>query len=234
MTKDVAKTVIAITWVIAIFIGLLPVLGWHKKNEAFVKCSFRAVIDMTYMVYLMFFGVYIPSLVFMMAIYAYIFYVIRKQQRRPVIQLVVLFQNERGNAGRQKREVRGAKGLAYVIVVFAVCWMPIHIMNAVVLFAPEKSPTRREMLAALWLSHVKSFINPFLYAFSNSKIKRAVGSILFYEFSPKKFSPDSDWRTTASSRASKRPEESAKGWCSAKGNRRISDETELAGEVSTA
>ena len=178
MTVNRAMVVVVITWVIAILLGLVPIMGWNLGKEGFTNCSFVAVIDMKYMVYLIFLGVNVPPLVSMLVIYMYIFHIIRKQQRRTVAQLTVLSRDERRNVRQQKREVRGAKGLAYVIILFAVCWMPLHIMNSFTLFAPEKSAPYKALLAAIVLSHANSFVNPFLYAFSNSQFKRAMQRIL--------------------------------------------------------
>ncbi|XP_076463470.1 adenosine receptor A2b-like [Babylonia areolata] len=172
-----ALMVVAITWVVAILLGLVPTMGWNLGSDGFEDCSFTKVIDMKYMVYMIFFGVTLPPLGFMLVVYLYIFHIVRKQQRA-VAQLTVFSRDERQDVRKQQREVRGAKGLAYVIVLFAVCWLPIHIMNCVTLFAPENQASLQWHLVAIVLSHANSFINPFLYAFSNSKFKKAMLKLL--------------------------------------------------------
>ena len=222
MTVKRAMVVVLITWVVAILLGLVPIMGWNLGQERFKTCSFIEVIDMKYMVYLNFFGVIIPPLVFMLVIYLYIFHIIRKQQRRTVTHLTVLSRDERRNVRQQKREVRGAKGLAYVIILFAVCWIPLHIMNCFILFDPEKAAPFPALLAAIVLSHANSFVNPFLYAFSNSQFKRAMERLLCCGRLHSNYNSDSSDGTTRF-RASRPSIVSADGRCNANAYPRNSD-----------
>ena len=222
MTVNRAMVVVLITWVVAILLGLVPIMGWNLGQERFKTCAFVEVIDMKYMVYLNFFGVIIPSLIFLLVIYLYIIHIIRLQQRRSVASLTVFSQDERDNARQRKREVRGAKGLAYVIILFAVCWIPLHIMNCFILFAPEKAAPHPALLAAIVLSHANSFVNPFLYAYSNSQFKRAMERIA----SCGRFHSNHDSRLfygTTGFRASRPSIVSADGRCNANANQRNSD-----------
>ncbi|XP_070180094.1 adenosine receptor A2b-like [Littorina saxatilis] len=191
LTKKRALLVVALTWVVAIFIGLIPTMGWNLGSDGFDQCSFTDVIDMDYMVYLIFFGVNLPPLFFMLIIYLYIFHIIRKQQSRMVSQMPVLSRDQRRSERQQKRKVRGTKGLAYIIILFAVCWMPVHVCNCITLFDMEHAPPLPVLLAAIVLSHANSFINPFLYAFSNSKFKRAMKRIIFCGSVQRIYSKDS-------------------------------------------
>ncbi|XP_076441896.1 uncharacterized protein LOC143280955 [Babylonia areolata] len=177
MTKKRALLVVTLTWIIAIFFGLIPLMGWHLGSEGFEFCAFSVVIDLRYLVYLNFFGMTVPLLLVMLVIYIYIFYIIRKQWQQTRYQMQLFKRNLR----QHKREVRGAKGLAYVIILFTVCWFPVHIMNCITVFAPQNSAPFDWLLVAIVLSHANSFVNPFLYAFSNSKFKYAIKRILCCE-----------------------------------------------------
>ena len=174
MTKTKAMAVIVITWTIGSLLGLVPLMGWNHGQKGFTVCSFPAVICMEYVVYLIFFVVNILPLVLMLAIYLYIFHIVRKQQRRFTGQVMT---NGKGTK-QERRQVRGAIGLAYVIILYAVCWIPIHIIDCVVLFAPEKKASKPVLLTAVVLSHSNSAVNPYLYALSNSGFKRAMIQIL--------------------------------------------------------
>ncbi|KAK7506988.1 hypothetical protein BaRGS_00001839 [Batillaria attramentaria] len=148
-------------WVVAILIGLVPVMGWNKGEENFKGyCAFIFVISMYYMVYMIFFGINLPLLVLMFGAYAYIFRVMRKLE-----------------TNRKMRNIRnaanGAKAMLTIISVFTVCWMPLHVLNCISVFAPEKSPRVEVLLFAIVLSHANSFMNPFIYTLKNSKIRDA-------------------------------------------------------------
>ena len=71
MTKKRELVAAVITWVIAILIGLAPILGRHlgrhlgRKGYEVCVCAFIKVIDTGHMAYLKSFGVNVPSLIFM-------------------------------------------------------------------------------------------------------------------------------------------------------------------------
>lgn len=166
--------VIVITWTIGSFLGLVPLMGWNPGQKGFTVCSFPAVISMEYVVYLIFFVVNVLPLALMLVIYLYIFHIVRKQQRRLKGQVMTNDQSTK----QQRRQVRGTIGLAYVIILYAVCWIPIHIIDSVILFAPEKMASKPVLLTAIVLSHTNSAVNPYLYALGNSMVKRAMIQIL--------------------------------------------------------
>lgn len=76
-----------------------------------------------------------------------------------------------------RRELRAAKWFAFVILLFAVCWLPLHIMNTISLLAyPVQAPL---VVTAIMLSHLNSAVNPVLYAYSNTKFKTAMKKVLY-------------------------------------------------------
>lgn len=75
-----------------------------------------------------------------------------------------------------KRELRAAKWFAFVILLFAFCWLPVHIMNTVTRLASPVTPPL--VLTAILLSHLNSAVNPILYAYSNTKFKTAMKRVL--------------------------------------------------------
>jgi len=63
-----------------------------------------------------------------------------------------------------------------LLAVFAACWLPLHVMNAVTLFARRTNLT--VVKAAVILSHANSAVNPVLYAYSNSSFVAAFRRLL--------------------------------------------------------
>lgn len=178
LTIQRAMYVVVITWITAILVGLIPTMGWNKGSDNFTDCSFTKVIRYDYLVYFIFFGINIPPLLFMFVIYLYIYHTIRKHRRRSVSQVRVLPPGMRRSIHQRAKEVRGAQCLAYVIILFAICWVPLHILNCISHFAPEKSPHPNVLLVTIVLSHANSCVNPFFYAYGNTKFKQAMKKIL--------------------------------------------------------
>ena len=66
---------------------------------------------------------------------------------------------------RTGQELRKATFLFLVLFLFMVCWMPIHLINCVLLLCPQCDVPMSLTLAAILLSHVNSALNPILYAY---------------------------------------------------------------------
>ena len=89
-------------------------------------------------------------------------------------------QSASGNDARKltwKKEIRAAKWFCVVLAVFALCWLPLHIMNTVALFA-GRSVNLPAVVVAILLSHANSAVNPVLYAYSNAKFAAAFRRLL--------------------------------------------------------
>uniref|UniRef100_A0AAY4DER6 Adenosine receptor A1 n=1 Tax=Denticeps clupeoides TaxID=299321 RepID=A0AAY4DER6_9TELE len=176
VTPRRAGTAVAFCWMVAIVVGLTPMLGWNNleklraangSDRMVVTCQFENVISMEYMVYFNFFGWVLPPLVFMLLVYAEIFYMIHRQlnKKGPV------------SLGERKRyygrELKLAKSLALVLLLFAVSWLPLHVLNCVTLFRPGRGQPAPLLYAAILLSHANSAVNPVVYAFRIKKFRLA-------------------------------------------------------------
>lgn len=147
-------------------------MGWYKNrlpkntddscSPGFMRCLFEEVVDMEYMVYFNFFACVLIPLLLMLAIYLCIFMAARHQLR--LIKMKVVY-GEKSRSTLQK-EVQVAKSLAIIVGLFAVCWLPLHIINCFHLFCPRcPRPPLWITYVAIILSHANSVINPFIYAY---------------------------------------------------------------------
>ncbi|CAH1791582.1 unnamed protein product, partial [Owenia fusiformis] len=174
--------VIICTWLAAIFIGLLPMFGWNLgPNLDGGKCHFMKVIDMQYMVYFNFFACVLAPLVVMLGMYMYIFIIIHKQTKK-IASLQVGDGSPQVSDVRNKRviflkERRAAKSLVILVVLFAICWLPLHIVNTIKLLCPHCNISLAWFHGAILLSHANSSVNPILYAYMNRKIRFAIGRL---------------------------------------------------------
>ncbi|KAJ0019603.1 hypothetical protein NQD34_007172 [Periophthalmus magnuspinnatus] len=175
VTGQRARGIIAICWLLSIIIGLTPMMGWHEPEESephlppellcppgYMNCFFESVVDMSYMVYFNFFGCVLVPLLLMLGIYLCIFMAARYQLK--LIELKVV-HGEKSRSTLQK-EVQAAKSLAIIVGLFAVCWLPLHIINCFTLFCPDcDRPPGWILYFAILLSHGNSVVNPFIYAY---------------------------------------------------------------------
>lgn len=79
-------------------------------------------------------------------------------------------------------ESRSAKWFAIVLALFAVCWLPLHIMNTVSLL--HQKTNIYCLYVAIILSHANSAMNPILYAYANKRFKIAFRRLLRLDTGP--------------------------------------------------
>ncbi|XP_033101030.1 adenosine receptor A1-like [Anneissia japonica] len=174
-----ALCVIIVTWVVAFIVGLVPVMGWHLEPKD-SSCNFVSIIDMNYMVYFNFFGFVLPPLVIMLCIYIKIFSIVRQQIKQ--ISKTVVAANDDEMAHHLSmltvKEGKAARALAIVIILFAVCWLPLHILNSISLFCKDINIPYVLLLTAIILSHANSAMNPFVYAYSNNEFRRTFKKVI--------------------------------------------------------
>jgi len=176
-TAKLCLSIIVIIWLMGIVIAVIPLLIWDKSSTYDGWCSFGAVIDLRDVVYVNFFICTLIPLGFMFAIYCYIFYVVKQQLRRIAAVQQLATDSNRNTALR--KDTKAAKWFAVVIILFAISWLPLHIMNALLLYGgPFCLPC---VLVAVIFSHANSAINPILYAYANSKFKIAFKQMLGFK-----------------------------------------------------
>lgn len=187
VTGTRAKGIIAICWVLSFAIGLTPMLGWNNCNQpkedrngtkcdkGLVACLFEDVVPMNYMVYYNFFACVLLPLLLMLGIYLRIFLAARRQLKQMESQPL---PGERTRSTLQK-EVHAAKSLAIIVGLFALCWLPLHIINCFTFFCPgcNHAPLWL-MYVAIILSHSNSVVNPFIYAYRIREFRQTFRKII--------------------------------------------------------
>lgn len=188
VTGQRARGIIAICWVLSVIIGLTPMLGWHKTRSqgaqngtcppGMMECLFEEVVVMDYMVYFNFFACVLVPLLLMLAIYLRIFMAARHQLKCIESKAIPCELKSRSTL---QKEVHAAKSLAIIVGLFAVCWLPLHIINCFTLFCPEcERPPALIMYLAIILSHANSVVNPFIYAYRIREFRHTFRKIVRY------------------------------------------------------
>ncbi|XP_047427556.1 adenosine receptor A1b [Mugil cephalus] len=182
VTQRRAALAVVICWTVAFIVGLTPMLGWNNLRrlqqngsisaDLVITCQFENVISMDYMVYFNFFGWVLPPLLLMLVIYAEIFYMIHKQLNNKKFTTSHTDPNK-----YYDKELNLAKSLALVLFLFAISWLPLHIINCITLFCPECNKPIVLVYIAILLTHGNSAVNPIVYAFRIKKFRTAFQKI---------------------------------------------------------
>uniref|UniRef100_A0A3Q3S2E4 Adenosine receptor A1 n=1 Tax=Mastacembelus armatus TaxID=205130 RepID=A0A3Q3S2E4_9TELE len=182
VTARRAGLAVVICWTVAFIVGFTPMLGWNNlsrlqqngsiSSDLIITCQFENVISMDYMVYFNFFSWVLPPLILMLVIYAEIFYMIHKQLNSKK------FTTSHADPNKYyDKELNLAKSLALVLFLFAISWLPLHIMNCITLFCPECKKPDVLIYIAILLTHGNSAVNPIVYAFRIKKFHMAFQKI---------------------------------------------------------
>ncbi|XP_034445314.1 adenosine receptor A1-like [Hippoglossus hippoglossus] len=171
---------VSMCWILSCLLGFTPLFGWNNYSPLMSDstnasssspisppCTFLSVISLPFMVYYNFLGCVMAPLLVMTLLYIRIFWSLqgRLKDSCPQARASLL------------REKRLACSLALVLILFASCWIPLHLMNCLLLFHGPQAVTRGALYTGILLSHANSAINPVVYAYRIPKIQQAYSQI---------------------------------------------------------
>ena len=85
-------------------------------------------------------------------------------------------RSNRRAAEISKRKV--VKMLITVVTVFAVCWIPAHVMHFVLFFSSRAVIPHIVQLMSYWVCHVNSGVNPWLYIILNENFRKGFQALI--------------------------------------------------------
>lgn len=150
----------------------LVVYGSVPFQDGYSYCAVKYEHFHTLQIYfcLVFVLLYIIPLLFIATLYTF---VCRKLWRHKVPGIRTLTSLPKREAHNRKT----VKMLIILVVAFALCWLPAHVMHLLMYFWSDQSLPLGVILLSFWACHSHSAINPLLVAFLSGLYRKACREI---------------------------------------------------------
>ena len=165
---------VAVLWILGASTGLMPLMGWHKDPEGFKACSYTRVIDLRHTVYIRFFALELPLIFAMLFVNARIFCSVVSGNKRRAEAVFRAMPLGISSEARLKSQKKLFLALTMIFVLFAMCWLPLDIINCIIYWDPDTVVDNNLFFFTVFLSHLNSLVNPIVYAVSQPGFRRII------------------------------------------------------------
>lgn len=174
MNLNVVKIIIAVIWTYSFVTGVILFLVLIPPKEKIYTFD----LPPAFHGFLLVGNVLVPFLI-MIGFYYKIYVIARRHAK--CVGIISNNPTDMRNVGHLiGRELRVAKALGIVVVTFVLCWLPFEIINVAILIDEGVENCAMEIADTLacWLAYLQTAVNPIIYAFSNTKFRKAFKKIL--------------------------------------------------------
>ncbi|KAJ3601611.1 hypothetical protein NHX12_032579 [Muraenolepis orangiensis] len=163
---------IAASWVLSVFLGVLPILGWNCIGRL-AQCS--TVLPLYAKSYILFcVTVFSGILMSIVVLYVRIFHIVKSNTQR-----LGPGQQRKGLARKSQKYLALLKTVTIVLGVFIACWLPLFIFLLLDFFCKAKEC--KVLLKAeyfLGTAIFNSLLNPIIYTLTSKDMRRAILRLL--------------------------------------------------------
>lgn len=163
---------IGASWVLSVFLGVLPVLGWNCMGRL-NQCS--TVLPLYAKSYILFcITIFSAILLSIVVLYFRIFRIVKSNTQR-----LGSGPQRKGLARKSQKYMALLKTVTIVLGVFIACWLPLFILLLLDFFCPVKGC--QVLFKAdyfLGIAMFNSLLNPIIYTLTSKDMRRAILRLL--------------------------------------------------------
>ena len=164
----------AAVWCMALISSVPPLIfqtGGYTFQPAKAMCMYPFQTNIAYTVFIECVFVAAPFTLITFC-YAKVFYTVSRSNR------VFTQENNPEQLRANVEDAKVTKTLALVMVSFALCWLPISIMDHIDAARGEPTLPRKMYLTYGFLAYLSSTVNPFIYGATNRRFRQEYKTIL--------------------------------------------------------
>lgn len=163
---------IGASWVLSIFLGVLPILGWNCIGKL-KQCS--TVLPLYAKSYILFnITIFTAILMAIVVLYVRIFRIVKSNTQR-----LGSGPQRKGLYRKSQKYLALLKTVTIVLGVFIACWLPLFILLLLDFFCPA---TKCQVLFKadyfLGIAMFNSLLNPIIYTLTSKDMRRAILRLL--------------------------------------------------------
>ncbi|TNN58592.1 Sphingosine 1-phosphate receptor 1 [Liparis tanakae] len=163
---------IGASWVLSVFLGVLPVLGWNCMGRL-DQCS--TVLPLYAKSYILFcITVFSAVLMAIVVLYVRIFRIVKSNTQRQAS-----VPQRKGLYRKSQKYMALLKTVTIVLGVFIACWLPLFILLLLDFCCPAKScGVLFKADYFLGIAMLNSLLNPIIYTLTSKDMRRAILRLL--------------------------------------------------------
>ncbi|KAM9779840.1 sphingosine 1-phosphate receptor 5a [Neosynchiropus ocellatus] len=163
---------IGASWVLSVFLGVLPVLGWNCIGRLTQCSTVLPLYDKSYILFCI--TIFSAILMSIVVLYVRIFRIVKSNTQR-----LGSGPQRKGMCRKSQKYMALLKTVTIVLGVFIACWLPLFILLLLDFFCPAKSC--QVLLKAdyfLGIAMFNSLLNPIIYTLTSKDMRRAIIRLL--------------------------------------------------------
>ncbi|XP_040047493.2 sphingosine 1-phosphate receptor 5a [Gasterosteus aculeatus] len=163
---------IGASWVLSVFLGVLPVLGWNCMGRLDQCSTVLPLFSKSYILFCI--TVFSAILMSIVVLYVRIFRIVKFNTQR-----LASVPQRKGLYRKSQKYMALLKTVTIVLGVFIACWLPLFILLLLDFHCPAKSCS--VLFKAdyfLVIAMLNSLLNPIIYTLTSKDMRRAILRLL--------------------------------------------------------
>eukprot|EP00794_Sanderia_malayensis_P019021 gene19021-20933_t len=180
LTLNQALIMICVTWIWALVVSMLPVIGWNEYlwTPGSSVCKFSLTKE-TGFAFLLGLTSFLIPFATMLVCYVRVYLVLRRHKR----QLAKwkdkdMSGNKKAQAKNMQREGRATLIVFVILSIFCLCWVPYVILVFTRILNPRARIPSGMLLFAGWSTTAHAAANPIIYVVLNKKFRIEAAKVL--------------------------------------------------------